>query len=161
MATKTTAKKTATKKTSAKATKSSAVSEVTKQQRIALNFINDGIDNAQDIAKKTYLAGLGAFGRSFDEIKSRYSKTSETVQARYEKITVDGQELVKELVDRGEKVQDEAGDLLKERRASVEEQIEVAKKRLGGLVSIVDVPARLQDVSDKLESLSKDLKKSA
>ena len=154
-------KKTTTKKTSAKATKTSAVSEATKKQRAAFELINERIDLAQDLAKKTYLAGLGAFGRSFDEIKTRYAKTTETVQARYQKITVDGQELVNELVDRGEKVQDEAGEMIKERRASVEEQIEVAKKRLGGLVSIVDVPARLQDVSDKLESLSKDLKKSA
>ena len=154
-------KKTTAKKTSAKAKKSSAVSEVTKQQRVALKLINDSIDGAQEIAKKTYLASLGVVGRSFDEIKTRYAKTTETVQTRYEKITVESQELVKDLVNRGEKVQDEAGDLIKESRASVEEQIEVAKKRLGGIVSIVDVPSRLKEVSDKLESLSKDLKKSA
>ena len=161
MATKKTSVKTTAKKTSAKAKKASPVSEVTKQQRAALKLINDSIDGAQEIAKKTYLAGLGVVGRSFDEIKTRYAKTTETVQTRYEKITVESQELVKDLVNRGEKVQDEAGDLLKESRATVEEQIEVAKKRLGGIVSIVDVPSRLKDVSDKLESLSKDLKKSA
>ncbi len=154
-------KKTTAKKTSAKATKSSAVSEVTKQQRAALKLINDNLDNAQDLAKKTYLASLGVVGRSYEEVKTRYVKATESAQARYEKMTTDSQEFVKDLVDRGEKVQDEAGDLIKESRASVEEQIEAAKKRLGGFVSIVDVPARLQDVSDKLESLSKDLKKSA
>ncbi|MDB4512271.1 hypothetical protein N9060_02290 [Arenicella sp.] len=158
-------KKTTAKKTSAKATKPSAVAEVTKQQRVALKLINDSLDSAQGLAKKTYLASLGVVGRSFDEIKARYSKTTEGVSTRYEKITVESQEFVKDLVDRGEKVQGEAGDLIKDSRASVEEQIETAKKRLekrlGGLVSIIDVPARLQDVSNKLESLSKDLKKSA
>ena len=154
-------KKTTTKKTSAKATKTSAAAEVTKQQRVAVKLITDSLDNAQDLAKKTYLASLGAVGRSFDEIKARYSKTTEGVTTRYEKITVESQEFVKDLVNRGEKVQDEAGDMLKERRASVEEQIEVAKNRLAGFASVVDIPARLQDMSDKLESLSKDLKKSA
>jgi len=37
----------------------------------------------------------------------------------------------------------------------------VAKERLVGLSSKVDIPARLQDLSDRLESLSKDLKKTA
>lgn len=152
------AKKPTTKKKSAKAT---PVSEVTKQQRAALAFINDNIDAAQDLAKKTYLASLGVVGSSYEGIKTRYVKTNEGIQARYEQINQDSQKLVKDLVDRGEKVQDEAGDLIKESRATVEEQIEAAKKRLGGFVSMIDVPARLQDVSDKLESLSKDLKKSA
>jgi len=69
--------------------------------------------------------------------------------------------LVGDLVTRGEKVQSEAELRIKEGRATVEEQIEVARERLVGLTSVVDIPSRLQDLSNKLESLSKDLKKSA
>jgi len=69
--------------------------------------------------------------------------------------------LVLDLVSRGEKVQDEAEIRIKEGRATIEEQIEIAKGRLSGLTAFVDVPSRLQDLSDKLESLSRDLKKTA
>ena len=93
--------------------------------------------------------------------QGRYTKANEEIQTRYTQITEDRQKLVADLVVRGEKVQDEAEVLLKEGRANIEEQIEVAKNRLASLVSVVDIPARLQDMSDKLETLSKDLRKSA
>ena len=61
-------------------------------------------------------------------------------------------------MSRGEKVQSEAEVMLQEGRSTIEEQIEVARTRV---TSIVDIPARLQDVSEKFESLSKSLKKTA
>lgn len=158
--TKKSAIKTSAKK-SQKSQASSPAAEVTKQQRALFSFINSNIDNVQDIAKKTYLVGLGAVGRSYEEVKTTYKKANDEVQSRYKKINSDSQEFVKDLVDRGEKVQDGAEELLKDSKASIEEQIEVAKKRLSGIASVVDVSARLKDVSNKLETLSKDLKKTA
>ena len=158
------AKKTSVKKTSAKktATKSTvSKSKAAKPQPTLLETINNNFDSAQAVAKKVYLASLGAFGRSVDQAQDRYSMVNDELTSRYEKINKDGQKLVKELVDRGEKVQDEAEELMKESRANIEQQIEKAKDRLAGLASVVDISARLQDMSDRLESLSKDLKKSA
>lgn len=158
MATTTTTKvtkKSAAKKPAAKKT------EAVKEQRAVLETLNDNIDNAQTFAKKVWFAGLGVFGRSVEEIQSRYSQANEDLQARYKKINEDGQKLVNDLVVRGEKVQDDAEELVKEGRANIEEQIELAKTRLTGFVSVIDIPARLQDMSDKLETLSKDLKKTA
>ena len=123
--------------------------------------ISANLENAQVLAKQVWFAGLGAFGRTVEEVKDRVEQTNEEIQARYSKLNKDGQDLVKDLVVRGEKVQDEAQERLQEGRATVEEQIEAAKSRLVGFTSVVDIPARLQDLSDKLESLSKDLKKSA
>ena len=166
---KTTAKTTA-KKTSAKAsTKATEIqnevnevtSEVTEQVTSLLETLNKNLDTAQGVAKQVWFAYLGAFGRSVEEIQSRVNKTGDDLRSRYEQMNQDGQKLVEDLVSRGEKVQDDAEVLLKESRANIEEQIEVARGRLSGLVSVVDIPARWQDMSDKLESLSKDLKKSA
>ena len=153
------AKKTSVKKTSAKKTVTQP--KAVKQQPTVLNTIRNNFDNAQDFAKNVYLAGLGAFGRSVDQAQDRYTKVNEELTTRYEKINKDSQKLVKELVNRGEKVQDEAGELVKESRANIEQRIEKAKDRFSSIASVVDIPARLQDMSDKLESLSKDLKKSA
>ncbi|MEM7359498.1 MAG: hypothetical protein AAF431_10395 [Pseudomonadota bacterium] len=168
MATTKQAKKPVAKKTSAKkventveSTVNTAKAEVTEQAENIRNAFNTNFENVQEFAQKMWFASLGAFGRSVEEVQGRYTKANEELQSRYSQINEEGQKLVQDLVERGEKVQDDAEDLLKEGRANIEEQIEVAKNRLSGLVSVVDIPARLQDMSDKLEALSKDLKKSA
>ncbi len=162
-AVKTTAKKASAKKVEAtvKSTVNSAKAEVTEQATSILGALNTNLASAQDVAQKVWFAGLGVMGRSVEEAQGRYSKANEELQTRYTKINKDSQTLVADLVVRGEKVQDEAGVRLKEGRANIEEQIEVAKNRLVGLVSVVDIPARLKGMSNKLEILSKDLKKSA
>jgi len=85
--------------------------------------LNTNISRVQGVAKQVWLANLGAAGRTLDF----YAKAGDELQSRYTKLNKDGQELVEDLVARGEKVQDEAELRLKERRASVEEQIDVAK----------------------------------
>ena len=165
MTTKATSKKTTSKKTSAKVTAAkkevkAAVAKLDDAQDkivdVAEDILSIRIGRAQKIAKQAWFAGLGVYGRSYEELKTRYADAGEELQARYSNITEEGQNFVKDLVSRGEQFQDQAEDLIKDRRSAIEEQIEVAKSRL---VSVVDVPARLQDVSNKLESLSKDLQK--
>lgn len=153
-----TTKKVAKKVTAKKAT---VEQEVVTQQKAIFQAVETRVDNVQALAKKVWFAGLGAFGRSVDEVQTRYEQANEDMSARYSRLNDNSQKFVKELVDRGEKVQNDAEERVKESRANIEEQIEHAKARLSGLVSVVDIPARLQDVSDRIESLSKDLKKSA
>lgn len=163
--TKTTAKKTSAKVTSAKKDVKAAVKKIDNAQDKIVDAAEDvlsaRLEQAQKVAKQVWFAGLGAYGRVFEEVTTRATKASDELQARYSKLNSDRVELVEELVARGEKVQGEAEARLQEGRATIEEQIEAAKGRLVGLTSVVDIPARLQDLSDKLESLSKDLKKSA
>lgn len=166
----TTTKNTAAKK-SAKTTKNlsdeliadvkEVQAEVTEQATSALNVLSENIETAQGIAKQVWFAGLGVVGRSVEEVQTRVEKTGDELRSRYTQINKESQKLVTDLVNRGEKVQSDAEGLLKESRTNIEEQIEIAKGRLGGLVSVVDIPARLQDISNRLESLSKDMKKSA
>jgi len=165
MTTKKTVKKAPAKKTSAKVSsaeqdiKAAAAKLDSAQDKIvdaAESAVIVRLETAQKIAKQAWFAGLGFYGRSYEGLKDRYAKAGEELQSRYAQITEGGQSFVQDLVSRGEKVQDLAEDALKDRRSAIEEQIEAAKTRL---VSVVDVPARLQDVSDKLEALSKDLQK--
>lgn len=171
MATKTVSKKAPAKKTSAK-----AVSKAKKEVIEAVDAVEDAVEAtsdsiiakvsknisaAQNVAKQVWFANLGVAGRTYEEAVSLVSKANNEIQTRYSKLNKESQELVTDLVSRGEKVQDEAESRFKEGRVTVEEQIEAAKERFVGLTSVVDIPARLQDLSNKLESLSKDLKKSA
>jgi predicted nucleic acid-binding Zn-ribbon protein len=171
MATKPVSKKAPAKKTSAK-----AVSKAKKEVIEAVDAIEEAVEAtsdsiiakvsknvsaAQNVAKQIWFANLGVAGRSYEEAVSLVTKANDGIQSRYTKLNKESQDLVTDLVARGEKVQDEAQVRLSEGRATVEEQIEAAKGRLAGLTSGVDIPARLQNLSNKLGSLSKDLKKSA
>ena len=138
-----------------------ATAEASQTATSFINTVNETIENARTMSKQAWLASLGAFGRSVEEVQGAYSQANEDLTNRYSKINQDGQKLVQDLVVRGEKVQGDAEVLLKEGRANIEQQIEVAKSRLTSLVSVIDIPAKLQKISDKLETLSKDLKKAA
>lgn len=170
MATKPVSKKTSAKKTSAKVSKAKkevveavdAIEDVVESKsKSILSAISKNFGATQNVAKQLWLANLGAAGRTYEEAVSLYAKAEELLQTRYKKLNQDSQELVEDLVVRGEKVQNNAEAKIKEGRATAKEQIEAAKDRISGLTSVVDIPARLQDLSSKLESLSKDLKKSA
>ena len=158
-------KKASAKSPSAKTDLKAAATRVSNAQGkivdAAESEINARFSEAQKTAKQVWFAGLGAYGRVFDEVSTRATKVSEELQARYSRLQEERAELVEDLVARGEKVQDDAEARLKEGRANIEDQIETAKNRLVGMTSKVDIPARLQGLSDRLESLSTDLKKSA
>lgn len=175
MATKPVSKKSAVK-TNTKKKSAKAVSKAKKEVIEAVDAIEDAVEAtsesvvarlsknvavAQNVAKQVWFANLGVAGRTYEEAVSLVNKANGGLKARYSKLNEDRVDLVSDLVARGEKVQDEAQSRLSESRVTVEEQIEAAKGRLVGLTSVVDIPARLQNLSDKLESLSKDLKKSA
>jgi len=157
---KTSVKKTSAKVTSAKKDVKAAIVKMDKAQDkivdAAEDILSARVDAAQKIAKQAWFVGLGAYGRSFEELKSRYAGAGEEVQSRFSQITKEGQSFLKDLVARGEQVQDQAEDVLNDRREVVEQKIEAAKTRL---ISVVDVPARLKEVSNKLETLSKDLER--
>lgn len=148
---KTSAKKTTVKKTTAK--KTAAKSSSNKIEAVVQDMIDNAktnIEQAQANAKRTWLLGLGVIGRS-----------SDTINERLNKITEERQKLMKELVSRGEKVQDEASDRIKESRNNLEEKLEEVKNRYGKVSSVKDLSAMLQEVSEKLQSYSKNWKKAA
>lgn len=136
-------------------------SEVAEQASSIISQFNRNLDSAKKASQQVWFAGLGAFGKSIEEVQDRYSSLNQEISNRYSQLTKDRQEIVTDLVARGEKVQNEAEHIIKEGRANIEQQIEIAKNRLTGLVSVTDISGRLKMVSDKLETLSKELKKTA
>ena len=61
-----------------------------------LEVIKEKFDVAEDTARKIWLAGLGAYGKSID-----------TVQGQYEKINADSNRIFNELVAKGEALESE------------------------------------------------------
>ncbi|GAA5315803.1 MAG: hypothetical protein AseanaTS_10080 [Candidatus Pelagadaptatus aseana] len=115
----------------------------TKKQKVK------AVEIKESLAKKIWLAGLGAYGRSLDGVQNRYEKLSE-----------ESQKLFDELVSKGEELQSDTTDLVKDKvkegNSRLEARIEELRERLSLTTSI---DKRLADVNAKIDRLSKRLSK--
>ena len=112
-------------------------------------------DKASEIAKNIWLAGLGAYGKAFDEAQDRLDKASK-----------EPPRLFKDLVKKGEELEDEVRGSLatirKSRTSSVEERIKKVRENfhlnLGGRQEeLKDIHSRLDQIDAKLDALTKAL----
>ena len=99
-----------------------------------LEMIKEKFDVAEDVARKIWLAGLGAYGKSVDG-----------VQGQYEKVNADSNRIFNELVAKGEVLEGEAKTKIKEKTA-VDQRISDVRKKLG---------LDKSEESDKINELSK------
>jgi Poly(hydroxyalcanoate) granule associated protein (phasin) len=102
-------------------------------------------EKASDMAKNIWLAGLGAYGKAFDE-----------AQERYEKVSKDTTRMFDELVAKGKKLEGTTSTKLSEARtittSSLEERISKVRHTLGfGQPSIEDLALQISELNDKLD----------
>lgn len=112
-----------------------------------LDAIKGKVGEAEDFARKIWLAGLGAYGKSFDE-----------AQGRYEKLSVEASKVFDELVDKGETLETEAKDKFKA-KTNVEERVAEVRKKLG-----LDKPSadeKVEELSAKIDALTEAVAKLA
>ena len=102
---------------------------------------SNSIEKLQDSAKKLWLANLGAYSRSYDEVKKRV-----------EKLNDDSQSLFNQLAKEGESVQGNAKDKYKEGTDKVETQFNKLKSRL---TLTTGLEQKLDEVNGKLDKLAK------
>lgn len=102
-------------------------------------------DKASEIAKNIWLAGLGAYGKAFDEAKGRIDEASK-----------EPPRLFKELVKKGESLEDEVRDSLssirKSQTSSVEERINRVRENFA--MSLPAKAEQLAEISKKLDLLT-------
>ena len=99
-----------------------------------LEMIKEKFDIAEDVARKIWLAGLGAYGKSADSL-----------QGQYEKVNADSNRVFTELVAKGEALESEAKTKIKEKTA-VDQRVADVRKKLG---------LDKTEQTDKIETLSK------
>jgi len=117
-------------------------------------------EKAEELAKSVWLAGLGAYSRTFEEFSERQEDWQEKLHNRYEKINAEGQKVFEELVTRGKELQGNAEKAIEQGRETLEDRVEEFKKRFGGgLSSFIDIPGRLRDAAEKIEEISDRLEK--
>lgn len=99
------------------------------------------LNEAEDFARKIWLAGLGAYGKSIDE-----------AQGRYEKLSADANKLFTDLVSKGETLEADAKSKFKSTSEGVEERVAEVRKKLG--LDADSSEERIQELSDKIDALT-------
>lgn len=101
---------------------------------------NNTFETAEEVARKIWLAGLGAYGKGFEEIQSQYEKLNDETSHLFE-----------DLVSKGEKLEADTKKKLKA-NASVGKRVEDVRKTLG--LDTSDIDAKIDKLSKKVDALT-------
>jgi len=122
-----------------------------------LDTIKEKTNAAEDFAHKIWLAGLGAYGKGYDEAKGRF-----------EELNTDAAKVFDELVAKGESLENEAKTKFKEKTSeltdkadsNIKERVAQVRESLGMNTSDTDdkideLTAKIDALTDIVEKLSK------
>lgn len=133
-----------TKAKEAATTKTDEVKEVVTSN---LDRIKETANSAEEMARKIWLAGLGAYGKGYEEVKGRI-----------ETLSTDSNKLFDELVVKGEKLEAEGKDKVKQvkddvlAKTEVESRIEAVRSKLG--FGKTEEEAKIEELSAKIDELT-------
>ncbi len=105
------------------------------------------IETTEDVTRKIWLAGLGAYGKGFDEI-----------QGRYEKINDGANRIFDELVSKGEKIEEDTKVKIKE-KTLVDQRVQDVRKKLGFDSS--DTDTKIEELTAKIDQLTATVEKAS
>ena len=103
------------------------------------------VDKSAERAKNIWLAGLGAYGRAFDEAHDRYEKASKETSKVFENLVAKGKKLENE-------TQGKLKDVRSKSTSNIDERINKVKETLG--FSDGDKGNSIEELNQKIDSLS-------
>ena len=112
-----------------------------------IDMIKEKAATAEEIARKVWLAGLGAYGKGYEEILGRF-----------EVISTNSNNLFDELVVKGEKLETEGKGKVKEvqtkvaAKTEIETHIETVRTKLG--LNNTDSDQKIEDLNTKIDALT-------
>ena len=110
--------------------------------------LKETVTNAEEFARKIWLAGLGAYGKSMDE-----------AQNNFEKVTEEANKLFEELVAKGENLESEAKGKIKQTTSDVEARVAEVRKKLG--LDADNSDQKIEELSAKVDALTEAVAKLA
>lgn len=113
-----------------------------------LDQIKAKFNEAEEFARKIWLAGLGAYGKSIDE-----------AQGRYEQLSTETQKMFEELVVKGEALEEDAKGKFKQTTSEVEERVADVRKKLG--LDADNSDQKIEELSTKIDALTEAVAKLA
>jgi len=112
-----------------------------------INKIKETATTAEEMARKIWLAGLGAYGKGYEEAKGRI-----------EVLSTDSNKFFDELVAKGEKLETEGKDKVKQVKSDVlaktdiDSRIEAVRAKLGFTNTKNDT--KVEELSSKIDALT-------
>lgn len=112
-----------------------------------IEMIKDKAASAEVLARKVFLASLGAYGKGFEEAKSRF-----------ETLSTDSNKLFSELVVKGEKLETEGKSKFSEAKAKftakteIDSRVEAVRTKLG--LNNSDADVRIEALNAKIDALT-------
>jgi len=109
-------------------------------------------EKASEVAKKIWLAGLGAYGKAFDGASEQMDKLNE----QYEKVSKDTSEFFDDLVAKGKKLDTENQDKISEAKTKTSSTIEerISKVRSSLHLNLGGESAAIDELSAKVDALT-------
>ncbi len=113
-----------------------------------IDKIKETASTAEDMARKVWLAGLGAYGKGYEEVKGRI-----------ESLSTDSNKLFDELVAKGQKLETEGKGKVEEvknevvAKTEIESRIETVRAKLG-FNSNNDNDQKIEELSSKIDALT-------
>jgi polyhydroxyalkanoate synthesis regulator phasin len=114
-----------------------------------IDKIKETTTSAEEMARKIWLAGLGAYGKGYEEVKGRI-----------ESLSTDSNKLFDELVVKGEKLEVEGKDKVKQvkddvlAKTEIESRIETVRSKLGFTKADNSNDTKIEDLSSKIDALT-------
>jgi polyhydroxyalkanoate synthesis regulator phasin len=112
-----------------------------------IDMIKEIAATAEEMARKVWLAGLGAYGKGYEEVKGRF-----------ESLSTDSNKLFNELVVKGEKLETEGKGKVAEvktkvaEKTEIETRIETVRTKLG--FNNTDTDQKIEELSAKIDALT-------
>ncbi len=113
-------------------------------------------DKAGEVAKSIWLAGLGAYGKAFDEAVNQYGKVSKETSKVFDDLVELGRKLDSESQVKLSKAKDKTAATIEERISKVRSSVNnMGALNFGGAdnAKIDEVNAKVDALSDKLDAL--------
>ena len=114
-----------------------------------IDKIKETTTSAEEMARKIWLAGLGAYGKGYEEVKGRI-----------ESLSTDSNKLFDELVVKGEKLEVEGKGKVKQvkddvlAKTALESRIETVRSKLGFTKADDNNDTKIEDLSSKIDGLT-------
>lgn len=109
-------------------------------------------EKTSELAKNIWLAGLGAYGKAYDQAQGRYEKASRESSRFFEDLVSKGQKLEGSTQKKLTVVKNKSTETLEERITNVKEALGFGET--GKKATLSDLEAKIEKLSAKIDKLS-------
>ncbi|GBL04099.1 phasin family protein [Glaciecola sp. KUL10] len=112
-----------------------------------IDKIKETASSAEEMARKVWLAGLGAYGKGYEELAGRFDSLSAESNKLFDELVSKGEKLEAEGKEKVESVKNEVAA-----KTELESRIETVRSKLG--LNASDSDQKIEELSAKIDALT-------